>query len=97
MTQISLHCVLSREQLVSYWGRLSAYLAMRGIKTFPLRMERQCANALKVADSLAQHPNVDRVYFPADPEHPDAANVKRLFSDGLFGGLGQLRNQGRRS
>jgi cystathionine beta-lyase/cystathionine gamma-synthase len=68
-------------------GPFEAYLAMRGIKTFPLRMERQCANAFQVAEWLAQHPNVDRVYFPADPKHPDAANVKRLFADKLFGGL----------
>jgi cystathionine beta-lyase/cystathionine gamma-synthase len=68
-------------------GPFEAYLAMRGIKTFPLRMERQCANAFKVAEWLTQHPNVDRVYFPADPKHPDAANVKRLFADKLFGGL----------
>jgi cystathionine gamma-synthase/methionine-gamma-lyase len=68
-------------------GPFDAYLAMRGIKTFPLRMERQCANALKVADWLTQHPNVERVYFPADPKHPDAANIKRLFAERLFGGL----------
>jgi cystathionine gamma-synthase/methionine-gamma-lyase len=68
-------------------GPFEAYLAIRGIKTFPLRMERQCANAVNIAAWLAQHPNVSRVYFPADPRHPDAANVRQLFADGLFGGL----------
>jgi len=68
-------------------GPFEAYLAMRGIKTFPLRMERQCANAVTIATWLAGHPNVERVYFPADPKHPDAASIARLFAGGLFGGL----------
>ena len=42
---------------------------MRGIKTFPLRMERQCANACRVAQWLAAHPRVERVYFPATRIH----------------------------
>ena len=54
-------------------GPFESYLTMRGIKTFPLRMERQCANACRVASWLAAHPKVERVYFAADPAHPDAA------------------------
>jgi cystathionine beta-lyase/cystathionine gamma-synthase len=68
-------------------GPFECYLAMRGIKTFPLRMERQCANARKIAEWLAEHPLVERVYYPADPKHPDAANIQRLFSEGLYGGI----------
>lgn len=68
-------------------GPFECYLAMRGIKTFPLRMERQCANAKKVAEWLSARPEVDRVYFPGTPNHPDAANVKRLFADGLYGAM----------
>lgn len=68
-------------------GPFESYLAMRGIKTFPLRMERQCANAIKIAEWLKTHPNVDRVHFPADPNHPDAANIGRLFPKDLYGGL----------
>jgi len=68
-------------------GPFEAYLAMRGIKTFPLRMERQCANTCRVAQWLSSHPAVDRVYFPADTSHPDAENIKRLFAPGLFGGM----------
>ena len=60
-------------------GPFECYLAMRGIKTFPLRMERVCANAQVVADWLATHPEVSRVYFPADPKHPDAENIRRLY------------------
>jgi len=68
-------------------GPFEAYLAMRGIKTFPVRMERQCANACRVANWLSTHPAVERVYFPSDPAHPDAAIVKRLFAPNLFGAI----------
>lgn len=68
-------------------GPFEAYLAMRGIKTFPVRMERHCGNACKVASWLATHPNVDRVYFPGDPAHPDAAIIKRLFAPGMYGSI----------
>jgi cystathionine gamma-synthase/methionine-gamma-lyase len=68
-------------------GPFESYLAMRGVKTFPLRMERQCANACRVASWLASHRAVDRVYFPADPQHPDADNIKRVFAPGLYGGM----------
>jgi cystathionine gamma-synthase/methionine-gamma-lyase len=68
-------------------GPFEAYLAMRGIKTFPLRMERQCANACRIASWLGSHPAVERVYFPADPKHPDAAAIRRLFTPNLYGAI----------
>jgi len=68
-------------------GPFEAYLSMRGIKTFALRMERQCANACRVASWLAGHPAVERIYFPADPKHPDAENIRRLFPQNLFGAM----------
>jgi cystathionine beta-lyase/cystathionine gamma-synthase len=68
-------------------GPFECYLTMRGIKTFPLRMERQCANACRVATWLTAHPKVSRVYFPGDPKHPDAATVARLFPAGLAGAM----------
>jgi len=64
-----------------------SYLTMRGIKTLALRMERQCANACKVASWLAAHPRVEQVYFPGDPAHPDAATVNRLFPKNLYGAM----------
>ncbi len=68
-------------------GPFEAYLAMRGIKTFPLRMQRQCANAAVVARWLAAHPRVARVYYPGDPNHPDAGHISRLFAPDLFGAM----------
>jgi cystathionine gamma-synthase/methionine-gamma-lyase len=68
-------------------GPFESYMTMRGIKTFPLRMERQCANACRVASWLAGHPGVERVYFLADPAHPDAATIRRQFPQGLYGAM----------
>ena len=78
-------------------GPFESYLAMRGIKTFAVRVERQCANACRVASWLRDQPEVGQVYFPADPEHPDAATIRRLLPDGLYGGIVsfELGNAGR--
>ena len=76
-------------------GPFESYLTMRGIKTFPLRMERQCANACRVASWLAAHPRVERVYFPGDPQHPDAATIRRLFPANALRRHGQLRAERR--
>jgi cystathionine gamma-synthase/methionine-gamma-lyase len=68
-------------------GPFECYLTMRGIKTFALRMERQCANACRVASWLAAHPSVERVYFTGDPAHPDAATIRRVFPANLYGAM----------
>jgi cystathionine beta-lyase/cystathionine gamma-synthase len=78
-------------------GPFESYLTMRGIKTFPLRMERQSANACRVASWLAAHPKVERVYFTGDPAHLDAAAIQRLFPPGVYGAIVsfELRDAGR--
>jgi cystathionine gamma-synthase/methionine-gamma-lyase len=68
-------------------GPFESYLTMRGVKTLALRYERQCQNARKLAECLASHPVVERVYYCADPHHPDAEAIKRLFAPGLYGGI----------
>jgi cystathionine beta-lyase/cystathionine gamma-synthase len=68
-------------------GPFESFLTMRGIKTFVLRMERQCANACRIATWLQSHPRVARVHYLADPNHPDAAVIRRLLPDGLHGAL----------
>ena len=68
-------------------GPFESYLTMRGIKTLAVRVEKQCANACKVASWLAAHPCVDRVYFTGDPAHPDAATIRRLFPPNLYGAM----------
>ena len=68
-------------------GPFEAYLTMRGIKTFVLRMERQCGNACRIANWLGGHPRVGRVYYPADPAHPDGETIARLLPKGLYGAI----------
>ena len=50
---------------------MDAWLANIGLKTFELRMERHCRNALRVAKRLEGHPGVARVYYPGLTSHPD--------------------------
>ena len=57
-------------------GSMESWLALRGMRTLPLRMERSQANAAQLASQLAQHPAVDRVRYPGladDPGHQLAA------------------------
>ena len=73
-------------------GPFEAYLTMRGIKTLPLRVERQCRNAALVAARLKQHPRIERIHFPGDADHPDHEIARKLFASGengepLFGGM----------
>jgi cystathionine gamma-synthase/methionine-gamma-lyase len=64
-----------------------AWLALRGLKTLPLRMERHCANALHVATWLAAHPAVARVHYPGLPSHQQRDLAQRLFQGRGFGGM----------
>lgn len=50
-----------------------AWLLLRGMKTLAVRLDRQEANARRVAAFLAGHPGVRKVHFPGLPEHPGAA------------------------
>lgn len=59
-----------------------AWLILRGIKTLPLRMERQCRNAATIADALARHPQVGRVIYPGLPSHPQHEVAQRLLRGG---------------
>ena len=67
-------------------GPFEAYLTMRGVKTLPLRIEKQCQNAAIVAAWLKTHPRIERTHFPGDPEHPDHEIAGRLFERGQGGG-----------
>ncbi|MBS1252110.1 MAG: L-methionine gamma-lyase [Anaerolineales bacterium] len=60
-------------------GPNEAWLALRGLKTFTLRMERQCANALKVAQFLESHPLIEKVRYAGLPSHPQHETARRIF------------------
>jgi cystathionine gamma-synthase len=63
----------------------AAYLLARGLKTFALRMERQNANALALAEFLARHPRVAAVHYAGLSSHPEHAIAKRQMRG--FGGV----------
>ncbi len=67
-------------------GPFDSFLTLRGIKTLALRMERHCANALAVAQFLASHPKVERVYYPGLSSHPQHALARRQMTGG-YGGI----------
>ena len=62
-----------------------AWLAMRGLKTLPLRMERQCENARLVAARLASHPRVAKVNYPGAKDHPDNEVASHILSVAMGG------------
>ncbi|MGH9519253.1 MAG: trans-sulfuration enzyme family protein, partial [Terriglobales bacterium] len=68
-------------------GPFEAWLVLRGLKTLPLRMERQCANAARVAEFLRGHAAVERVYYPGFSDHPDHGTAARQFGGERFGAM----------
>ncbi len=63
-----------------------SFLALRGLKTLALRMERHSANALQIAAWLEQHPKIARVIYPGLPSHPQHELARRQMG-GRFGGM----------
>ncbi|HEX8967925.1 MAG TPA: PLP-dependent transferase, partial [Chloroflexota bacterium] len=76
-----------RKYTGSVLGVLEAYLSLRGLRTLPLRVARQCANADAVARALANDPRVEQVFYPGLPESPDHPAASRLFPNGLAGAV----------
>ncbi len=63
-----------------------AWLLMQGMKTLGMRMERHCSNAMKIAQFLEKHPQVEKVYYPGLPTHPTHEVAKKQMKNG-FGGM----------
>jgi cystathionine gamma-lyase len=63
-------------------GPFDSFLALRGVKTLALRMERHNASALALAQWLEAHPKVERVYYPGLESHPQHALGKRQMRGG---------------
>jgi methionine-gamma-lyase len=66
---------------------LEAFLALRGLKTLALRMERHSATALTVATALERGSGIARVRYPGLASHPQRALVERQLRDGRGGGM----------
>jgi cystathionine beta-lyase/cystathionine gamma-synthase len=84
-----------RKDIVSLGPTLdphAAFLIQRGMRTYFLRYERQCANAMAVSRFLAGHPRVKRVFYPGLESHPQHELAKRQMQD--FGTVVSLELEG---
>jgi len=66
-------------------GPMDCFLALRGIKTLAVRMQRHCENAKTIAHYLKNHPKIEKVYWPGFEDHPNHAVAKSQMKD--FGGM----------
>jgi cystathionine gamma-lyase len=79
-------------------GPFDAFLALRGVKTLALRMQRHCENALELASFLEHHPKVKRVHYPGLSSHPQHALARQQMRDprghSAFGGMVSIELNG---
>lgn len=73
-------------------GPMDSFLVLRGLKTLHVRMQRHCENGQAVAEYLAQHPKVDKVYWPGFETHPNHDIAKKQMKD--FGGMVSFTTKG---
>ncbi|MHB1146760.1 MAG: cystathionine gamma-synthase [Lutibacter sp.] len=66
-------------------GPMDSFLVLRGIKTLHVRMQRHCENGKAVAEYLANHPKIEKVYWPGFENHPNHEIAKKQMKD--FGGM----------
>ncbi|TVZ55960.1 cystathionine gamma-lyase [Lutibacter sp. Hel_I_33_5] len=70
-------------------GPMDSFLALRGIKTLHIRMQRHCENGKAIAAFLVNHPKVGDVYYPGLKNHPNHEVAKSQMKD--FGGMVSFR------
>jgi cystathionine gamma-synthase len=73
-------------------GPFDSWLTLRGIKTLGVRMDRHCANAMRIAGMLDEHPAVAEVLYPGLPGH--ASHKTALGQMRAFGGMVSFRHAG---
>jgi cystathionine gamma-lyase len=71
-------------------GPFDSFLALRGLKTLALRMERHSTNALHIAAWLERHPKIERVIYPGLPSHPQHELARRQMHSGFGGMIGAV-------
>lgn len=73
-------------------GPQDSFLVLRGIKTLHVRMQRHCENGKAVAEFLANHPKIEKVYWPGFETHPNHDIAKSQMDD--FGGMLSFTTKG---
>lgn len=66
-------------------GPMDSFLVLRGIKTLHVRMQRHCENGIAIANFLANHPKIEKVYWPGFEDHPNNDIAKEQMNG--FGGM----------
>lgn len=66
-------------------GPQDSFLVLRGLKTLHVRMQRHCENGKAIAEFLANHPKIEKVYWPGFENHPNHEIAKKQMKD--FGGM----------
>ncbi len=70
-------------------GPMDSFLALRGIKTMAVRLQRHCENGKAIADFLDKHDKIETVYYPGLESHPNHHIAKKQMKD--FGGMLSFR------
>ncbi|MDH3473184.1 MAG: cystathionine gamma-synthase [Rhodospirillales bacterium] len=83
--EVTEHLAFLQNAVGGVQGPFDSFLALRGLKTLALRMERHCANAAAVAEFLAGHPKIETVYYPGLASHPQHQLARRQMRG--FGGM----------
>jgi cystathionine gamma-synthase len=83
----------NRSMLGQILGPLEAFLLIRGMRTFPLRVHAACVSAMELAERLVGHSAVAEVLYPGLPSHPGHEVARRQMSGG-FGGMLSIRVRG---
>ena len=73
-------------------GPQDSFLVLRGIKTLHVRMQRHCENGKAIAEFLANHPKIEKVYWPGFDTHPNHEIAKSQMDD--FGGMLSFTTKG---
>lgn len=73
-------------------GPQDSFLVLRGIKTLHIRMQRHCENGKAVAEYLAKHPKIEKVYWPGFENHPNHKIAKAQMKD--YGGMISFTTKG---
>ncbi|MFS4581467.1 trans-sulfuration enzyme family protein [Phaeobacter sp. C3_T13_0] len=73
---------MDRNEAGAVMGPFEAWLLVRSMRTLPLRVEKMCANSMTIAEFLANHPEVEDVFYPGLPSHEGHTLAKQQMSSG---------------
>ncbi len=93
--ELAEHLVFTQNAVGAIASPFDCYLALRGVKTLAVRMDRHCENAAAIVDVLGGHPAVTHVLYPGLADHPGHAAAARQMSG--YGGMVSFRIAGGRA